>query len=170
MPTGDPPAERRGRLIAVGVVALLAGVSVGALALRMLARAPDAKSPTIRFTIVPPAPESLPAGNQRPFAISPHGGQVVYVSSGAGSVTGNGQLMVRALDRLDAEPLCGIVAARGPFMSPDGKWIGYEEQGELRKVSITGGPPITVCRITGSALRGASWGLDDTIVFATRDT
>jgi hypothetical protein len=40
--------------------------------------------------------------------------------------------------------------------------------GELKKVAITGGPPITLCRFQGAA-RGASWGPDDTIVFATSD-
>ena len=35
-------------------------------------------------------------------------------------------------------------------------------------MSITGGSPVTLCRIKGRAL-GASWAADDTIVFATND-
>jgi serine/threonine-protein kinase len=40
--------------------------------------------------------------------------------------------------------------------------------GELKKVPLDGGPPLTVCRIDG-APRGASWGSDNNIVFATTD-
>ena len=38
----------------------------------------------------------------------------------------------------------------------------------MAKAAIDGGPAVTVCRV-GSAARGASWGPDDTIVFATAD-
>src|SRR5207244_2397410 len=58
-----------------------------------------------------------------------------------------------------------IMGARAPFFSPDGKWIGFFQSG-LKKVSVTGGSPVSVCPITGTP-RGASWGPDDTIVFAT---
>ena len=90
------------------------------------------------------------------------------------------QLMVRALDQLDAVPLAGIVNARAPFLSPDGRWIGFFDRldegvgtgvvrrGALRKVSVSGGAPITICTLTGAS-RGASWGPDDSIVFATSD-
>jgi eukaryotic-like serine/threonine-protein kinase len=61
VPKVDLPTHGRRRLIAVGVVTLLAGASVGALALWMLTRAPDAKLQPIRFTIALAAPESLSA-------------------------------------------------------------------------------------------------------------
>ena len=35
----------------------------------------------------------------------------------------------------------------------------------LKKVAVLGGPPVTICE--AGRLRGASWGTDDTIVFAT---
>src|SRR5206468_1601616 len=58
-----------------------------------------------------------------------------------------------------------------PFLSPDGRWVGFftGAGGELKKVSITGGLPITLCRYSGTP-RGASWGADGTIVFASNDT
>ena len=58
---------------------------------------------------------------------------------------------------------------RWPFISPDSHWIGFFGQGELRKVSMTGGPSVSVCRIQGLPI-GASWGPDNTIVFATTDS
>ena len=128
---------------------------------------PPSPAASMRFSIVPPAPASLSrSGADRQIAMSPDGSHVVYVAATGGGQT---QLMVRALDRLDAEPLRGITNARAPFISPDGKWVGFFQGTELRKVSITGGPPITLCRVTG-APRGASWGPNDTIIFATADS
>ena len=75
--------------------------------------------------------------------------------------------MVRAINQLDtteAPRSCGF----GVFSSPDSQWIGFFTNTELRKVSITGGPAITLAPLTGASL-GASWGDDDTIVFATDD-
>ena len=34
------------------------------------------------------------------------------------------------------------------------------------RVPMTGGAPMTICKLSGLT-RGASWGVDDTIVFAT---
>ena len=80
--------------------------------------------------------------------------------------------MLRAIDQLDVRPLAGIKGAFGPFFSPDSQWIGFfqsdGEHGEIKKVSIRGGPAIALCRIVGVPL-GASWGDDNTIVFATND-
>ena len=56
---------------------------------------------------------------------------------------------------------------RGAFVSPDGNWVGYFEANVMQRVSILGGPPVTICELPGGGSRGASWGDDDTIVFAT---
>src|SRR6185369_2729977 len=63
-------------------------------------------------------------------------------------------------------PLAGIVGVRGPFFSPDGKWIAYFQVGDLKKVAVTGGAPVTICSGCAAGNRGGSWGDDDTIVFA----
>ena len=60
------------------------------------------------------------------------------------------------------------VGGLGVFSSPDSRWIGFFANAELRKVSIIGGAAITLCPLTGASL-GASWGDDNTIVFATSD-
>ena len=143
-------------------------IAAAAITWAVFHSAPVPKPPQMRFAIVPPAAQPLAATNtDRQLAISPDGRNIVYVAGG--STVGSGQLMVRAIDRLEAEPLRGITNARFPFISPDGKWIGFfQGTGELRKVSITGGPSIALCRIDGTP-RGASWGPDDVIVFATAD-
>ena len=63
----------------------------------------------------------------------------------------------------------GSACRYGPFVSPDGQWIGFfDGVTALKKVAITGGPAVTLGRPDGTAL-GASWGPDGTIIFATND-
>ena len=118
-----------------------------------------------RFAIVPPPAQPLNTnGDSRDVALSPDGRRLVYRSGG--SLMAGSPLMIRAVDQLDAQPLPGISSALGPFFSADSHWIGFFENGELRKISISGGPAITICSVTGTSL-GATWGDDNTIVFAT---
>jgi serine/threonine-protein kinase len=96
-------------------------------------------------------------------AITPDGTRVVYVGAN------NTALFVRALDQLNATSLTGLGDPYGPFVSPDGQWIGFfEGVSSLKKVAITGGPAVTLGRPGGTAI-GASWGADGTIIFATND-
>ena len=102
------------------------------------------------------------AGYDRELAISPDGRRVAYVGA-------NGTIYVRALDQLEPTSLTGLGLPRGLFFSPDGQWIGFfDAASALRKIAVTGGTPITLCRLT-SPPRGASWGRDGTIIFATND-
>ena len=100
------------------------------------------------------------SGNDRDLAIAPDGSRIVYVGN-------NGtQLFVRALDAL--EPVAIYKGApRGPFVSPDGQWVGFVDGNTtLKKVAITGGPAVALALID-STPRGAAWTPDDTIIFAT---
>ena len=161
-PFGGPQGRQPSALIAGGAAIAVVAVAATWLATR---QAPVPKPPT-RFGIVPPASQALGgAPPDRNLVISSDGTHIVYVGGGASG----GQLIVRALDQLDSVALPGITGVRSPFLSPDGRWIGFFSNVDLKKVSINGGPPITLCRTTG-APRGASWGPDDTIVFATSDT
>jgi serine/threonine-protein kinase len=56
---------------------------------------------------------------------------------------------------------------RGLFVSPDGQWIGYVENNyTLKKIPIAGGAAVSLLTADGPS-RGAAWGPDNTIVFAT---
>jgi eukaryotic-like serine/threonine-protein kinase len=114
---------------------------------------PSAAAPTITaLTIITNA--------TRDVAITPDGTRVVYLGANGTA------LFVRALDQLDAMPLTGLGAPTGPFISPDGQWIGFADGLNLKKVAITGGPAVTLVRLDGT-FRGATWAPDGTIVFAT---
>ena len=68
-------------------------------------------------------------------------------------------------DLTTPEPLAGTENAVSAFFSPDSQWIGFFTHDKLKKVSVQGGSPITLCDI--AADRGASWGDDGHIVFSS---
>ena len=93
----------------------------------------------VRTTITTSGSAALTlSGIDRDVAITPDGSRVVY--------RGNNQLLVRALNQLEPTVLSGLGAPRGVFISPDGQWVGFfDGVATIKKVAITGGPPVTVC-------------------------
>jgi eukaryotic-like serine/threonine-protein kinase len=95
------------------------------------------------------------------LAISPDGQRIVYMGQ-RGDTT---SLWLQAIDGSNARELPGTQGGSSPFWSPDGASIGFFTSGALKRLDIAGmGEPITLCAVTNS--RGATWGPDDTIVFA----
>ena len=72
------------------------------------------------------------------------------------------------LDELQATALAGTDDAVSPFFSPDGQWIAYFADRQLKKVSTTGGASIKLCDAPGG--RGGAWTDDDTIIFTPSRT
>ena len=93
--------------------------------------------------------------------VSPDGTRVVFVSR---TVDGRTHLNTRRFDQPRAIALPGTEGARGPFVSPDGRWIGFWADGKLKKTSLDGGSPVILC--DASDLLGASWIDSNTIVAA----
>jgi serine/threonine-protein kinase len=148
--------------VATGAAALLSVVvaTLTWFALRPAATvAPRVSRLSVAFS---PAAMLSVSGSDRDVAIAADGSWIVYVGN-------NGtQLFVRALDTL--EPVAVFTGTpRGPFVSPDGHWIGFADDGfALKKVKVTGGPAVTLTTLDG-VLRGATWGVDDTIIVATEN-
>ena len=99
--------------------------------------------------------EEWGAPHRPALAISPDDKYLAYAA--------NDQLYLREVAQMDAVPIRGTDGAVNPFFSPDGQWIGFAAGGQLKKVPIGGGPPITLCE--AATLRGANWLPDGTIVF-----
>ncbi len=97
------------------------------------------------------------------IAISPDGSTLVFVSE----IDGHTQLVLRRLADLDSRPIPGTEGAWGPFFSPDGQWLGFQQRNaenpQLMKIPIEGGVPVPLAASPLPA--GASWGDDDQIIF-----
>ncbi|TDI37348.1 MAG: hypothetical protein E2P02_23040 [Acidobacteria bacterium] len=161
----EPSRDSAPRKVTHLTIGFAMGTIAAALLLGIVMRRPTttpaATQPT-RFAIsLPPTQQLENVIHRRSLALSPNGRQIVYVA--------NEELYLRDMDKLQATRIRGTdEGASEPFFSPDGEWIGYRAGGMLKKISIAGGVPITLCdRDCGSG--GASWGRDDTIVFSRRE-
>ena len=94
------------------------------------------------------------------FALSPDGSLLVY----AAERNGKSQLFLRALDQFDAKPIPGTEGGYSPFFSPDARSLAFFSDNNLKRVSMQGGEPVTICE--ARIPHGGSWGPDDTIIFA----
>jgi len=56
-------------------------------------------------------------------------------------------------------------AIESPFLSPDGEFVAFFAGPELKKVSLMGGSPITICEARPPG-RSGSWGPDNKIIFS----
>ena len=162
----------RSRPVPAAILMVLAAVAMGLLAWRLTrsASSPLTTTPPSRFVIPLGSNQSL-AGtvvrlSANTLALSPDGSWLAYVSE----VGGNTELFLRAMDRLDAQAIPGSDRAMNPFFSPDGKWLGFFQGGDLKAVPIAGGVLRTICSACTPVNNwGASWGHDDTIVFGVLD-
>jgi serine/threonine protein kinase len=105
----------------------------------------------------------VPLPTRTPIVFTPDGRALLIQAARAGKP----QLFLRSLDNPEAKAIAGTEDARTPFVSPDGRWVGFSANGELRKVPIEGGTPTTICPL-GLTLgpTGASWGAGDVILYA----
>jgi hypothetical protein len=154
--------RRAGRLLAAGLVLVVASAALAVWADRRTAREASAGAPGVRpvrrFVFQPPA--NAPLLNSILFAMSPDGTRLVY----AARVAAGSQLHMRRLDQLEVEPLAGSEGAIVPFFSPDGQSIGFNSEGRIRRVPATGGAPVTIAE--SPSFIGGSWGPDGTILFS----
>ena len=121
-----------------------------------------AEAPLRRFAFTPSSLSSAPFGR---LAISPDGKYIVYLGG-----SDEPKLWVRDIGREQPRELAGTEDARdkGLFWSPDGQFIGFAAGNELKKVSVQGGPAITLCQLPGRNWEGGAWSPGgDSIVFSS---
>jgi len=125
---------------------------------------------------------------QRPsrtaMAISNDGSFIVYsaIEENPGPKA-TPRLYMRRMDQSKSVPIAGTEGGINPFLSPNGKWVGFWTSskegtipfppsssesvlwtgGTLKKVPVEGGVPHSLCETASAWLFGAAWGPD--IVF-----
>lgn len=95
------------------------------------------------------------------LAVSREGRQFVYCA--------NEGLYLGSLNELSARHIPGSNDdPRSPFFSFDGQWVGYysRKDGNLKKIKVEGGTPHVICEDVNTAIYGAEWGKDNTIIYA----
>ena len=141
------------------IAACVACLAIGATAGGLLTRtpAPPVTTRPLRFVVTPPAAPTDHVINT--VRISPDGRRIVYADAASP------RLLLRNLDEFESRPLPGTEGGSRPFFAPDGESVGFFADGRIRKVSVNGGDPVTICdNPTDSP--GADWGPDGTIVFS----
>jgi serine/threonine-protein kinase len=152
------------------VAAILLAIVITGFAVWSVMR-PESPS-LVRFAVSPDEAVPLYIAITSPdIAISPDGEHIAYLT---GAVGGGGEwLHVRPLDQLTSETLVAEGSLNSPFFSPDGESVGFYDRSitppVLKRVAVRGGPVSTICELPED-LRGASWGADGNIVFASSDT
>jgi hypothetical protein len=160
-------ARRTARVWPATAAALLLTTLAFAAAVVYLIRSTGNEA-VVRFTVSPPEKTAFSfsvagAGGSVAFnsAISPDGRKMIFtIQDAAGKVL----LWVRPVDSLAAQPLPGTDDPTLPFWSPDSRFVGFFAGGKLKKIDVTGGPPLTLC--DAPSARGGAWNRDGVIVFA----
>ena len=169
---GEGPRLRRRvpyywTLAAVAALAAVLGLFAG---IRFVRTGSPPASP-LKFSLSFPGDAAPRTLEHNPFALSPDGRTLVFEGDIEGGGGARSKLFVRRLDLDEIRPIPGTDGTSyftSPFMSPDGLEVGFFAEGKLKKVSLAGGSPITLCDAPDP--RGGSWGADGTIVFAPSPT
>ena len=159
-PTGVTSAvQLRGQRWGMTVGLVVLALAVGGMVTWLLIQPSLPEQSLNRFVIRPSPPVVLASSLSNEVAISPDGRQLVY----KGVEEGLNQLYLRSLDDFVDRPIPGTANPGSVFFSPDGKSIGFFAGGELKKTSLAGGSPITLCN-AALGRRTGDW-FEDTIVF-----
>ncbi len=115
-------------------------------AIATLSLQPDPPTPVVaRFVHSLPDEQAI-TGIGGLLAVSPDDRSIAYPA--------NNQLWIRAVGALEARPVPGTEEnPQRPIFSPDGQWIAYSADAQLKKVQISGGTPFSL----GAATAPSGW-------------
>ena len=163
--TADPVKPGSRMKLAAGAIACIAlGILVGSIVRRNIMPDRVVTSPAVTKFVIK-------RGNSYPdvglihqtLAFSPDGKTLAYVAE---DTDGRRRIFLRRLDGFETRVLEGTEAAIGPFFSPDGQWLAFEDHynRKLKKVAVGGGTPVTLAEVPD--FRGGTWTDDDKIIYA----
>jgi serine/threonine-protein kinase len=141
--------------VLAGVCAALAGAAVSVV-LWLLRPAPRE---VMRFDILLPKDAALNLVIRPAVSLSADGKSLAYIASAEGV----SRLYVRRRDQSEAHVVPGSEGAANPVFSPDGRWIAFGSDNQLRKSSIEGSAIGLAPMIDG---RGIAWIDSGSILYA----
>lgn len=146
-PTAPAPRGFRARapwLVAAAAlgIALLVTISTGGR--------PTA-SPAVRFVVS--APDGRAASEP---VLSNDGSFLVHAAD---------RLYLRELSAFESRELPGTTGATQPFLSPNGKWVGFYADGKIKKVALAGGDPLVITDVVPNS-PGAAFVTNERVLFS----
>jgi len=164
-----PETKQKLKRLQIALAAMAALLTLAIAIVAHLLRRPET-TPEVtvrRFGIEPAGDLYADERAWREIMISPNGRHVAY-TTGPGLET---RLWVQDLDREEAREIAGPEPIRYPIWSPESDFIAFQAGDELKKITVDGGPTVTLCRWTRSSSdrgTGASWSSDGAaIVFSS---
>jgi len=166
LPDAPRPLWRRA-LIPVSAAAVGAVLALGLAAVFGTSffgsASPPAANGLMRFDYTLPAAMQFRNTGRTVLAVSPDGRRI--------AVNVQGGLYVRSLDEAEGRLLTGtdgvgLTGLSNPVFSPDGAHLAYQQNGQLRRLAVSGGAPIVLATMTNPF--GMTWS-GDTILFGQPD-
>lgn len=158
------------RLIPWGIAA--AAILVAVLGYRQ-SEPDEARWPIYTNIALDDPPAELSIVNNSPLALSPDGTLLVYKYGTPFTAWGGSHpLLLRDLRDDSVTPIRGTEGAGSgrPFFSPDGAWLGFFADLQLKKIRIDGsGEAVPLCDAPSNGWTGGAWGPDDRIVYGLPD-
>ncbi len=164
------PVATRGwkRWIWPAVAAGFAALAAGAL----LRPARRTAAPVARYALLFPGTQAPVTRPWTTLGLAPDGSWLAYVGPPAAPAQGQDQLWIKRRDRHEATPLPGTVDGWSPVGSPDGQWVAFavpSQGGQLQKVPVVGGSPITLAdSLSNNNVSALAWGDDEVITYIDR--
>jgi Tol biopolymer transport system component/predicted Ser/Thr protein kinase len=159
-------ARRKNREKLAWALAGAAILAAGLATFGYLRRAPAQAFRMRSFLLAPEKSDFELAGvNGGSLTISPDGRQVTFAAKGQ---DGKAVLWLRSLGELTARPISGTAGATFPFWSPDSRFLAFFADGKLKKVDISGSPPLDLCDAPNG--RSGGWSRDSVILFSPDTT
>lgn len=115
-----------------------------------------------QFTVDPPRGTGF-AIIHSATAVSPDGRFLVFGAVVSGKKNAR---WLRPIDSLNARELPGTEGGNFPFWSPDSQSLAFFADGKLKRISLVGGAPITLCEAQLPILAGGTWNQEGVILFA----
>jgi serine/threonine-protein kinase len=157
----ERPRTRTKKVIAASIAGALLLTTLAAIYAWRSNAVPSSSAKVTRFTVTLPDGERFSnPGGRSVLALSPGGTHIAYIA--------NGRLYIRALDQLEAAAVRTDDDANVPGLptfSPDSQWVAFLQADQMKKVSVTGGAPVTLGTV-GTQVVSATWASDNSLVLA----
>jgi Tol biopolymer transport system component len=159
----SPAAPPRSGILWAGAGAVLATLTIGGAWLAL--REPVVGVRPVRLSVVAPPGTTFTQRDiteHLQFQLSPQGDRLALVAAARGE---RPKIWIRSFETGVAQPLAGTDGANGIFWSPDGRSLGFQAEGKLKKVSLDGSATQNLTDLSFDVSHGA-WSPDGMILFS----